>query len=409
MNDPIVKLNKSNEDGFNFTLSNVNVSIANGIRRTILTDIPVIGFDKSKCNIEINTTQFINEIIKHRLTCIPIMLDHYDNENLEDILPNQYTMELDIENTQNEELLVTTNDFILINKETGNKVSKNELNKIFPKNAITGDYITFLRLRPKLSDNIPGQAIKLKCDFSVFTSREDSVYVPVSKCTYFNTIDEKEAKIQWEKYKVDFMKQYEETTDNKKDSKNELNEELKFEKKNFDALEIYRHFKKDSFEFTIKSVSFYTDIQLIKNACSIIIQRLEKFINNILNINVDNNDGDDNDEKQTEQHHPLITIKLSHEVIDFPSTMENSYDIMMIGEDYTLGNILQHILYDSFYIVEKTIIYCGFQKYHPHNNQSVLRIAYIKPITHDILIDNLKTTVNKGIDIFKKIQKAISH
>lgn len=392
MNDPIIKFNKSNEDGFNFSLSNVNVCIANGLRRTILTDIPVIGFDKSNCTIDVNTSQFINEIIKHRLTCIPIMLDHYNDEKIEDILPKQYTMEIDIENNENKELLVTTGDFNLINKESNNKVSSTELNKIFPKNSITGDYITFLRLRPKLSDNIPGQAIKLKCDFGVFTARQDSVYIPASKCTYFNTIDEKEAKRAWESYKVDFIKKYEESEDNK----SEINEKLKFEKKNFDALEKYRYFKKDSFDFTIKSVSIYSESQLIYKACSILIDKLEQFINNILKINV--NDDDSLDEN-------LVKIKMSHEVIDFPSTIENSYDIIMIGEDHTLGNILQHLLYDMFYNGEKTIIYCGFQKYHPHNLESVLRIAYIKPITNDILIDDLKKIIIKGIDTFRKIQK----
>jgi DNA-directed RNA polymerase subunit L len=395
MNDPIIKLNKESRDGFNFTLSNVNVSIANGIRRTILTDIPVIGFDKSKCTIETNTSQFINEILKHRLTCIPIILDHYNDENLEDVLPKQYYMELDVENTNNEELLVTTGDFVLINKETGNKVSKAELNKIFPKNEITGDHITFLRLRPKLTDNIPGQAIKLKGEFGVFTAKQDSVYIPVSKCTYFNTVDEKEAKRAWETYKVDFMKQFEDS----KESKKEINEELKFEKKNFDALEIYRHFKKDSFDMTIKSVSFYTETQLIKKACSLIIERLERFINSVLKIDIDDADAEDE---------PLVKIKLSHEVTDFPSTMENSFDIIMTGEDYTLGNILQHIVYDLFYMGDKTVIYCGYQKFHPHNLDSVLRIAYIKPATTDVLIDDLKKVVAKGVDIFKKIQNAVT-
>ena len=394
MNDPIIKLNKSNEDGFNFTISNVNVSIVNGIRRTILTDIPVIGFDKSKCIIDINTSQFINEIIKHRLTCIPIMLEYYNDEKLEDILPNQYTMQIDIENNENTELLVTTGDFIIINKETGNKVTKNELNKIFPKNQITGDYITFLRLRPKLTENIPGQSIKLKCDFGVFTARQDSVYISASKCTYFNTIDEKEAKHIWENNKVDLMKQFEDSGMSKK----EINESIIFEKKNFDALEIYRHFKKDSFDFTIKTASVYTENELVKMSCSILIQKLENFVNNILKIDVDD---DEDKEPQLE----LVKIKMSHEVIDFPSTIENSYDIIMTGEDHTLGHILQHLVYDLFYIGEKTVIYCGFQKYHPHNLDSVLRIAYNKPIDNDLLVDNLKTASLKGIEIFRKIKK----
>lgn len=401
MNDPIVKVNKSTETGFTFKLSNVNVSIANGIRRTILSNVPVIGFDKSQCTIETNTSQFINEIIKHRLTCIPIILDHYSDEDLNQILPAQYIMELDVENTDNEERIVTTGDFILTNKETGNKVTKSETDKIFPKNSITGDYITFLRLRPKLSETIPGQSIKLKCGFGVFTAKQDSVYIPVSKCTYFNTVDKKEAEKAWLTYKTDFSKQFDSS-----DTKKEINEELKFEKKNFDALEMYRHYEKDSFDFTVKTTSFYTESQLVHKGCSLLIERLERFINNILKI--DGLDDDDNDkDKGDVDKEQMVKIKLSHEVLEHPSSMENSFDIIMVGEDYTLGNILQYLVYDMFYIGDKSVIYCGFQKYHPHDLHSVLRVAYIKPTTTETLVDDLKKCVKRGVDIFGKIQKVI--
>lgn len=393
MNDPIVKINTKQNADFSFTLSNVNVSIANGIRRTILTDIPVVGFDISQCIIEKNTTQFINEIIKHRLSCIPVMLEHYNNENLEDILPKQYIMELNVENNEKTERIITTDDFELFHKETKKKVSKQELNKIFPKNKITGDNITFLRLLPKYTDTLLGQAIQLTCPFGIMTAREDAVYNAVSKCTYFNTVDENEAKKAWELMKIELMKQYENSNESKTDIKNEI----EFEKKNFDVLDAYRHFKKDSFDFIIHSESFYTDMQIVYKACGIIIEKMEKCIHTLLEI--EHADADATTDA------PDFTIKLSHEVFDFPSTLDNSYDIIMKNEDYTLGHILQHLIYDLFYIGDKRIMYCGFQKFHPHNIESVLRIAYVKPITTDILIDDVKKAVVKGIDIFRKIQK----
>jgi DNA-directed RNA polymerase subunit L len=408
MNDPIIKINtkRTTDNSLTFTLANVDVSIANGIRRTILTDIPVIGFDKETAVIEKNTSQFINEIIKHRLTCIPIMLDHYHDENLEDILPKQYSMELDIDNTTNEERLVTTGDMILINKETGAKVSQTELNKIFPKNHITGDHITFLRLRPQFSETIPGQAIKMKCGFGVFTAKQDSVYIPVSKCTYFNTVDEKEAKLAWENKRVEFLKQFDASGDSsavgKKNTKKDIAEEEKNEKRNFDALERYRHFKNNSFDFTIKSVSFYNETQLVNKACTVLIERIKNFIDNILRI-------DESDSENEDNKHVMggVQIVLSHEAPKYPSTMENSFDIIIQNEDYTLGNILQHYVYDLFYMGEKNVIYVGFQKFHPHDTESVLRIAFIKPTTHDIVVDNLKTASLKAIDVLRKIQKSM--
>ena len=67
-------------DVYKFTLSQLNVSLANAIRRTIISDIPttVIYTDTSsvgQCNISVNTTRLHNEILKQRLSCIPIHID----------------------------------------------------------------------------------------------------------------------------------------------------------------------------------------------------------------------------------------------------------------------------------------------------------------------------------------------
>ena len=63
-------------DMLNFNVSNTNVSIVNGLRRTIISDIEtaVIDTDDNSINIEHNTTMFNNEILKQRLGCIPYML-----------------------------------------------------------------------------------------------------------------------------------------------------------------------------------------------------------------------------------------------------------------------------------------------------------------------------------------------
>ena len=53
------------------------MSIVNAVRRTLITDIPSVVFhtfpySENKCEIAKNTTRFNNEIIKHRLSCVPI-------------------------------------------------------------------------------------------------------------------------------------------------------------------------------------------------------------------------------------------------------------------------------------------------------------------------------------------------
>ena len=67
-----------------FTLSNIDVSIANAIRRTILMDIPLVVFktlpyEKNKATFIKNTCRLNNEILKQRLGCIPIHINDIDS------------------------------------------------------------------------------------------------------------------------------------------------------------------------------------------------------------------------------------------------------------------------------------------------------------------------------------------
>ena len=80
---PVVQNISLKGDELKFTLSNVNVSVANSIRRTILSDIPTVVFktapyEENKANIIVNTSRLNNEIIKQRLSCIPICVKQID-------------------------------------------------------------------------------------------------------------------------------------------------------------------------------------------------------------------------------------------------------------------------------------------------------------------------------------------
>ena len=60
-------------------MSGVNVSIANGLRR-IASEIPLVVFrttphEANKATFEVNTTRMNNELLKQRLSCIPIYTD----------------------------------------------------------------------------------------------------------------------------------------------------------------------------------------------------------------------------------------------------------------------------------------------------------------------------------------------
>ena len=47
---------------------------------------------------------------------------------------------------------------------------------IFPKNKITGNYIQLVRLRPRISEDIIGEELKLTCKMSISNAGNDYMF-----------------------------------------------------------------------------------------------------------------------------------------------------------------------------------------------------------------------------------------
>jgi DNA-directed RNA polymerase alpha subunit len=351
-----------------FTLSGVNVSIANALRRIILSEIDTVVFkayneEVNTCKVEKNTSQFNNEIVKQRLGCIPI---HIDDLNMP--LDN-YIMELDEENDSDTIRLVTTKDFKIKNITTETYLSENDKQNIFPPYEQTGYYIDFIRLKPKLSDDIPGEAIKLSCKFSIGTSRENGMFNVVSCCSYGNTPDDVKQEIELNKlkktWKDDGMKP----------------DEIKFEAENWRLLDGKRITKTDSFDFTIESVGVFTNQEIVHKGCDVLIKKL---------LEVDTMIDED---------------KL--EIIESNTTMKNCYDVIIKNEDYTIGKAIEYVLYTKFYEKDNLLSFCGFKKVHPHDDDSIIRVAYNEVIDKMSIQGHLKTCIQDLIEIYNKIKKSI--
>ena len=337
--------NLKEEDGkTTFTISNIDVSYVNAIRRTILSDIPIVVFkttpyEENKANIITNTSRLNNEIVKQRLSCIPICI-----KNLEEFLINNYLLELDVENKTDTSIIVTTKDFKIKDITKNKYLEDNEVKQIFPPYippSGNGEYyIDFLRLRPKLTDEIPGEKIKLTSEFSIGTSREDSMFNVTGTCSYGFTPNPEKIEEQLEIRKQKW-----------KDEEGMSETQINFEAANWKLLEGMRYVIKNSFDFIIESVGIYDNEDIIIKACIILYQKLSEI-------------------KQTIQENKL-------EIIPSDNTLENSYDVILVNEDYTIGNILNFELYKIFYTDLKLINYVGFKKIHPHDSDSILRISLI--------------------------------
>lgn len=327
------------QNGLSFTLSNVDMSIANAIRRTILSDIDVVcilsdKYERNQVTIDVNTGRLHNEILKHRLSCIPI---HFDgNKEDMELFCRDYMIKVDCRNDTNEMKIVTTEDFHVVNKLTGVEFSTN----IFPPSKTTHRFIDFSRLRPKISETIAGEALKLSANFSISNAKDNSMYNVVSKCTYSNTIDSDRVSKKWKEMETEYR------------AKNLTNEEIEFEKKNFYILDGQRCFIENSFDFIIQGLDIFSNIKILKMSCETLIAKFNQLNEDLIVNNV-----------------PILRSE---------TTMKNSFDIILVNEDYTIGKVLEYILYSKFYTPKSpTLNFCGFKKFHPHDAKSTIRISFV--------------------------------
>jgi DNA-directed RNA polymerase alpha subunit len=364
--EPIISNISEENDSLSFRMSNCNVSLANAIRRTILSDIPTVVFytenhKDNQCAIEINTTRLHNEIIKQRLSCIPVHIQELD------ILPGKFVMELDVMNDTDITQIITTEDFRIRNKENSNYLAKEDVKRIFPPNKKTNMYIDFARLRPKMCNTVPGEQLKLSAEFSVHTAKDSSMFNVVSKCTYFNTPDPIKINSVWD------------TIASELTANNTTKEDIALAKANFYLLDAQRHFLPDSFDFTIETVGVFENKAIVKKACIILQNTFVDFIKLIDSGSLD--------------------IHLSE------TTVENSYDVVLENEDYTIGKVIEYILYEKYYQGEKIMTYCGFKKFHPHDSGAVIRIAYKNQVEKDTIHQHIRIACIDASAIFEKIIK----
>jgi len=330
---PKVKDGINNKGIYTFTIEDANVSVANAVRRTMLSDIPAVVIDTTKENIEveINTCKLHNEILKQRLGCIPVHIK--DIEGIEDLV-----VECEVNNDTDSLVYVTTKHFQIFNNNTNKYLTQQQVEKIFPPDELTKDYILFTRLRPKISNDIPGEMIKFKAKLKIGTAKQDGMYNVVSTCAYGNTEDKVEQHNQWQVIAEQL------------DSKGVIESQIEYERKNWYTLQAKRFYVQNSFDFKVQTVGVFSNMEIIHKALDILISKL------------------DNIAKNCEDE----VIELNRSA----TAMNNGVDIKLVGEDYTIGKVLEYVLHEEDYKKNRTLSYVGFIKKHPHDDYSIIRVAF---------------------------------
>jgi len=362
MEPVITKISEENSI-LSFTMSGANVSIANGLRR-VSSEIQSVVIrttphEENMANFEINTTRMNNELLKQRLSCIPI-------HTSSDFKVDDYTLIIDKQNKSSNVEYVTTQDFIVVNNET-KQPDTTLSSKLFPVNHITGDYPELARLLPRVSENIEGERLSIKAKFSIGTSKENSSFNVTSTFIYTNTPDPVKQKQAWSEKKREL-------------SKTHNVDDIAFAEKDWYLLEGKRHFIPDSFDFMIESVGQFTNMEIISKSVVLMIEKLER-----LKYTIQSDDS-------------IITLS--------ETTIPNSFDIILKGEDYTLGKVIEYVLYEMHY--NKTLTYCGFRKPHPHIDESLIRLGFKSPSDKINVVTYIVNAANEAIKIYDSIGKVFA-
>jgi len=376
--NPILDSIEVEDNILNFRIQNLNVSYANAIRRTILSDIPTIVFrtspyEKNKAIFEINTSKLNNEFLKQRLSCIPIHIT-----DLKIPLDN-LLLSVNVLNQSSSVIHVTTDDFKVIDKIT-NKVIDMKTAQLFPHNEITKSPIDFCRLQPQISDQLKGEHLKFTCEFNIGTAKENGSFNVVSTCTYKCTVDTEKVN-NLEEIKKDMLEKkyadiYKDNLD-VQDIQKLIDEQIEIELTDWLILEAPRVVIPNSYDFKIQTVGVFDNNDIVKKALAILIDSL----NNIIS----------------------IYSKSNNLIKDSSTFMPNCYDIILNNEDYTIGKVLEYSLHEEYYQKNTDLNFCAFKKFHPHINHSIIRVAFNSPTDIAAVSIYLINSAKLAIQLYQKI------
>jgi DNA-directed RNA polymerase subunit L len=338
-----------------FVLHDTNYTIANTLRRAILTQTPSVGFrtepyDKSEVSISINTTPLVNEMIAHRIGMIPI------NANPLTFNPDLYTFELDVENKSKEILDVRASHFRAFMRDPRKPLEEPiqvDTNTLFPPDPITGDTILITRLRPQWNPTAPNERIKLSAKASISTGMENIRWSPVSQASYEYTRDLDEGHLQ-----EVFTKWLERNKkiSNLADVEPTRMEDLKAE---FKTMEVQRCFLTDAaenpnnFTFHVESIGIQSVPTIVHNA----LVSCEGLVKKYIDI-----DGGAS----------LPNLRIQEGDSRFPSI-----DFIFQNESHTLGNLLATWLVENKVTgaADNMITYAGYKVPHPLRAEMFVRVG----------------------------------
>ena len=342
-----------------FEVDDVDVSVLNAVRRTILSDIPNVAFrydpfdkDESSIVFHVNTGALHNEFLGHRLALIPLC---FTEKQIDAVLGGQarYRFALKKHNTTKSDIVdVLTSDFVVYLDDR--PLDDREREAILPADPFTRDHILITRLKP-------GEALHADCVPAAGTAKEHAAWCPVSLCVFHNRTDPQAAAVAFAQ-RLEAMRESRST-----DGKPQLTEEEELEyERRFYILDAQRCFQRNKygeprcFTFCIETECRMRPAYLVAKALRLLTERVKR-LQYVF--------GKDDDAFQKDG-----TVAVAPLAED-----DASYDVCIAGEDHTLGNLLQSLMFEFYNREADELTYVGYYQRHPLEDSVSLRLTPKEP------------------------------
>ena len=263
----------------------------------------------------------------------------------------------------------------MVDKKTNKELSENKVRELFPSNKQTKSYILFARLKPEISKEIKGERIKLTCDLSISNAKVNGMYNVVSACAYKYAVDKVKQSAEWGKIEKKMMENTDEI------DANLIQEKIRYEKENWFIHEGLRYNKEGSFDFCVETVGIYSNKDIVRKGCDVMLLKL-------------------NEMKNASENSKLFSIR------EMPVALKDSFDIILYNEDYSLGKVLEYVMHNSYYR-KGLLSFVGFSKKHPHDDNSIIRIAFSKENSDVANVKNVVEILHNSCIIAANVFKEI--
>lgn len=348
-----------------FTLEGTNTTIANTLRRLILTETRSVSFRADLTNradpgvqIRRNTSCIFNEMLAHRLTLLPLGV-----RNLDDFDPKRYECVLRVKNENRgpitEETLryVTASDFSVRERQedgTFTDLGAPGTAALFPVDPITKEASLLVTLRPQWNPEQPPEEIDLTAYPVIGRGRDFMGFCPVSQCSFENTRDEDP--VRQEQFFKEWLAAFKKVAD----PASLTAEQAGSYRQEWMTLGVQRCFLVDargepnSFSFTVESVGVRPVPDIVAEGIRAAIELVTPYA-----------DGD----KTVDE------LGLTIQPVD---SRMNGVDVLFDGQEHTLGNLLQTLITEEYLdreAADSPITYVGYKVRHPLHRVMTLRIG----------------------------------